>query len=581
MRINDVSQITGLSKKAIRLYESKGLLTVQRISNGYRDYTEADIELLKKIKLFRLAGVSVSDIKLLNDNVISIEELLEKRKCEIEKEGGKYSEQYSFCDEIMSRFRKGGLDCKYELEENEEIIDEKHGALAVAIDIGTTTISAAVFDLTYKNQVEAYCIPNHFKLSGKEPFFDEQDADAISKKASELLNHIINRYSGITSIGITGQMHGIVYIDVNGKAVSPLITWQDKRADQIFSGNETYCDRIKRLTGEKISTGFGFATHYYNIICGLVPKTAVSFCSIMDYLVMRLTEKKSPLVHSSVAASFGMFDICKYRFMTEKLAYLKIYEEFLPEVTKDNATCGVYRGIPVSVAIGDNQASFLGSVKTPADSILINIGTGSQISMMSDYCTVGKTVELRPFIGSKYLICGSALCGGSAYAMLERFFREYSVSAGGRDTPQYETMNLLASAAYESAHAPLNVDTAFGGTRADPARRGAIYGIDEKNFTPANLTLGVLHGIVRELYDFFVDADIEGKSKIVASGGAVQKNKTMQRIISDIFEMPVSLSANREEASVGAALFSALAVGFVKNIEELSEYINYKPEDLT
>ena len=45
--------------------------------------------------------------------------------------------------------------------------------------------------------------------------------------------------------------------------------------------------------------------------------------------------------------------------------------------------------------------------------------------------------------------------------------------------------------------------------------------------------------------------------------------------------MPVSLSANREEASVGAALFSALAVGFVKNIEELSEYINYKAEDLT
>ena len=51
MKINDVERITGLSQKAIRLYESKGLINISRKENGYRNYSNEDIELLKKIRL--------------------------------------------------------------------------------------------------------------------------------------------------------------------------------------------------------------------------------------------------------------------------------------------------------------------------------------------------------------------------------------------------------------------------------------------------------------------------------------------------------------------------------------------------
>ncbi|MBO5091202.1 MAG: MerR family transcriptional regulator, partial [Clostridia bacterium] len=64
MKINDVEKITGLTQKAIRLYESKGLINVSREENGYRSYTQEDVELLKKIKLFRSVGMAISDIKL-------------------------------------------------------------------------------------------------------------------------------------------------------------------------------------------------------------------------------------------------------------------------------------------------------------------------------------------------------------------------------------------------------------------------------------------------------------------------------------------------------------------------------------
>ena len=63
MKINDVKKITGLTAKAIRLYESKGLINVSREENGYRNYSENDVEVLKKIKLFRRIGIAISDIK--------------------------------------------------------------------------------------------------------------------------------------------------------------------------------------------------------------------------------------------------------------------------------------------------------------------------------------------------------------------------------------------------------------------------------------------------------------------------------------------------------------------------------------
>ena len=74
MKINEVEKITGLTKKAIRLYEDRGLITVCRSENGYRDYSENDVTILEKIKLLRTAGVSITDIKLLLSGMITLDE---------------------------------------------------------------------------------------------------------------------------------------------------------------------------------------------------------------------------------------------------------------------------------------------------------------------------------------------------------------------------------------------------------------------------------------------------------------------------------------------------------------------------
>lgn len=102
MKIKDVELITGLTQRAIRLYESKGLLNVSRSSNAYRDYSGETVEKLKLIKLLRQAGVGLPDIRLWNDGVISADELLRKRKRELCRENNVFSQQSMLCDRLIA-----------------------------------------------------------------------------------------------------------------------------------------------------------------------------------------------------------------------------------------------------------------------------------------------------------------------------------------------------------------------------------------------------------------------------------------------------------------------------------------------
>ena len=572
MKINEVEKFTGLTKKAIRLYEDRGLITVDRSENGYRDYSEGDIRVLKQIKLLRAAGVSLTDIKLLFSGMLTLDDIIEKRKKEIDAESGLNSERYAFCQTLAQRIANGDEQTAEPFMETDDAFSCERGALTVGIDIGTTTISAAVIDLENKTQVEVFSVPhNSYTVSS---VFSEQSVSVIMDKAERVLDLIYKSYTDIVSIGITGQMHGILYLNGDGEAVSDLINWQDKRGDAPLKNSMTATELIKQITGQSLATGYGITTHYYNLLNGLVPTGAVGFCSIMDYFAMRLCKLKKPVTHTSVAASFGLFDVKKDCFMSDKLALLGIDGRVLPRVVATGEVIGSWNGIPVCVAIGDNQASFLGSVKNNRESVLVNIGTGSQISAVGELGELPNGIEARPLINGEMLVCGSALCGGSAYAMIEGFFRSYASFSGLSEASQYGVINSLAEKAYASGEAPLAVNTLFCGTRTDPMRRGSIENIELNNFTPSALVLGVINGICDELYGLYSAASLK-KSHIVASGGAVRKNDVLCRVLEDKFGINVSVSSVKEEAASGAALFSAYGIGRIEYKDGFADYIKY------
>ena len=65
MLINEIVNEVGMTKRAIKYYEEKGLLSIKKDDNGYRNYTREDIEILKKISIYRKLGIGIDDIKKL------------------------------------------------------------------------------------------------------------------------------------------------------------------------------------------------------------------------------------------------------------------------------------------------------------------------------------------------------------------------------------------------------------------------------------------------------------------------------------------------------------------------------------
>lgn len=440
----------------------------------------------------------------------------------------------------------------------------------IGIDIGTTTISGVIVQqestAAQPQVIYAETTENGSFLPTQRDWERIQDVEKIIKNASLLLDRLMKKCPDASQIGLTGQMHGILYLNCQGKCVSPLYTWQDARAmlPEPQTGL-TLVEEVERCCGKKVPSGYGFMTHLYNLRHGLIPEDAVTFCTIMDYFGMILTQRKKPLIHAGNAASFGFFHIETTCFETELLSGLGIPKDFLPEVCAEIQPLGTFHDLTVTTAIGDNQASFLGSAGTDDHTLLINMGTGGQISILSDLCFSSREIEARPFFHGKYLLAGASLCGGKSYALVENFFRQFAMAAYGDDRPQYEILERLARLGKEqAAHAPndrLSFRTTFDGTRADPSLSGEITHLTSENFTPAAFVYGALEGMIRELYEMFhIIQNGTGvrPQKLIGSGNGIRKNPVLCEIIRETFGIELVLATCQEEAATGAAISTCM-----------------------
>lgn len=431
----------------------------------------------------------------------------------------------------------------------------------IGIDIGTTTISAVVMDTENKKLLTSRTVANGSFIQTAYEWERIQDVNLLIKKAKELLDELLQQYPDTEAIGLTGQMHGILYTNKEGQCISPLYTWQDGSGDQPEFDGESIAAQITRKYGIFAATGFGLVTCLYHVKKGLVPEGSVSVCTISDYLGMCLTGRKSPLLHASNGASLGFYDTKNWRFQEEMIADAGMELSMQPEVTADIKELGTYRGIPVLVSLGDNQASFLGAVGMQENVWQVNVGTGGQISVLSEQHFEASGIEARPFLKKKYILTGAVLCAGRAYAILEQFFQRYAEAMGIESGEQYGIMEKLARSAKKDAGG-IRVVTKFMGTRVNPELRGNISGLSEENFLPENLVLGVIQGIIREFYDIYQEIYLGvgiRAEKLIASGNGIRRNEVLRDNLKRMFRTDLEMATFQEEAACGAAL-SALYV---------------------
>ncbi len=449
----------------------------------------------------------------------------------------------------------------------------------IGIDIGTTSICGICYDTKIKKILKTITRSNNSFVNSLNEYEKIQDPKKIISIVEEIYDYLLESCEEVSCIGVTGQMHGIVYLDKFGNPISNLITWQDQRGNLIYKNNKTYVEYLNEISGYTLSTGYGSVTHFYNQENNNIPLEAVTFCTIHDLVVMFLTGNKRPIIHSSNAASIGFFDLKKLSFDEIMLKKAHIDSNFYPEIAKEYTIAGkTKKGIPVAIAIGDNQASFLGSVSKLNNTLLINVGTGSQISCVIEDVVSINGLECRPLVDGKNLLVGSALCGGKAYAILEKFLREIvNIFTSEKIDSLYSKMDKIMKT-YQNGNNTLKVDTTFSGTRKNPEKRGVIRNIDIENFNVYNLCDAFMGGIVSELIDYFfqIKSILNNDSfEIIGSGNGIRFNSRLVEKFEEKFNGKMKIPQYKEEAAFGAALYGLKSAHFVDSIEEALQLVSY------
>lgn len=104
MKINEVEQTIGITKKNIRFYEQEGLLNPSRGANGYRDYTQEDINTLQQIKLLRRLDIPIEEIKRLQSGTLTLEDCLRRHLIVLERRSKNLDAMESFCGRILTEY---------------------------------------------------------------------------------------------------------------------------------------------------------------------------------------------------------------------------------------------------------------------------------------------------------------------------------------------------------------------------------------------------------------------------------------------------------------------------------------------
>jgi sugar (pentulose or hexulose) kinase len=471
----------------------------------------------------------------------------------------------------------------------------------IGLDVGTTTITAVVVDGQTGDVVSKATVPNDAETTSSEDKKrgrSEWDADRVLDIVRTVLTESNSSGHEVAAIGVTGQMHGTLLVDEQCEPAGPFIGWQDQRAaegypdsdgsvisDFLLAVDET--DPSGKVCRPKV--GYLGPTLAWLARHNQLPDRPFSASFLPDFLSARLTGS-SPVTDATNAAGSGLFDVVDCEWYTPLIERLQQNPDNLPRVVfsgslagqlaEEWADTGIDPGIPVCVACGDNQASFLGSVKSPEDTVLINLGTGGQVSVSADSPAVGAGLEARPHVDGKYILVGAGLVGGRTYAWLRDFYLEIGRSIFGIDGDSedvYERMTLLADHV-QSGVDGLQFEPLLTGTREDPRRRGVIQGIGNTNFSAGHLSRALMEGVIaqfKQLYRTAISTGATERNVLVGSGNGIRKNRVLREIAEDQFGLRMRVPGHTEEAAYGAAMQAMVLGGDRSSLEDAAEVIQY------
>ena len=457
----------------------------------------------------------------------------------------------------------------------------------LGIDLGTSGTKTVLFDQLGKAVASALV---EYPLYQPQNGWAEQDPEDWWHAAEQTIRTVLEKSgvhpADVVSLGISGQMHGLVMLDEAGKVLRRSIIWCDQRTqgecDEITA--KVGYDNLIRITANPALCGFTLSKvlwvrkHEPEIYAKcrhiLLPK---------DYVRYMLTGDFATEV--SDASGMQMLDVPHRCWSDELLETLDIDKSLLAKVYEScevtghiSAEAAKLTGLTESTLVvggaGDNAAAAVGTGVVEDGKAFTTIGTSGVVFAHTDHLSIDPKGRVHTFCcavpGAWHVMGVTQAAGLSLKWFRDTFCTAEKEAAASMGVDPYDLMNKEAALSPIGANKLLYAPYLMGERtpHLDADCRGMFFGLSAMH-QRRDLLRAVMEGVSYSLKDCLGILEGMGVApeQMLACGGG-GKSPLWRQMLADVFNCPVATTINTEGPALGVAILAGVGAGLYPSVQE-------------
>lgn len=463
-------------------------------------------------------------------------------------------------------------------------------SIVLGLDVGTSGTKAIAMDSAGTLLASALV---EYPLLSPKPNWAEQDPAEWARAAYAALAELASKIdpNEVKGIGLTGQMHGSVFLDAEDKVVRNALLWCDQRTARQCNTITSIVgeDKLIEMVSNPALTGFTAPkilwlrdeepAHYERVKKVLLPK---------DYIRLLLTGEYA----TDVADASGtlLFDVKNRTWHKQLASLLEVDADWLPrayegpEVTGTLTTAaaektGLPAGIPIVAGGGDQAANGVGCGIVRKGVVSASLGTSGVVFAFADEVRTDPQGRAHTFCHSvpgKWHVMGVMLSAGGSLRWYRDTLCQEEIArakAEGRDPYEYITGGAENVPPGAEGLVFLPYLTGERTPHKDPHAKGAFVGLSLRHGKD-HLSRAVLEGVsygMRDSLEIIRELDI-AVTQVRASGGGARSRMWLQ-MLADSGHAPMVKINVDEGPAYGAAILASVAAGLHDSVENACDAI--------
>jgi glycerol kinase len=431
--------------------------------------------------------------------------------------------------------------------------------LILALDIGTTSLSACIFDaggaLKALASTPVHSVSDH-------PGQVEQDAGALLRSAREMIDAALAKArasaADLAAIGVTSQRASIVCWDrVTGRPLAPVVVWSDLRGSQ----RATELQQAGYMVMPQQA-----AAKLESVVAHIPDRSNLAWGNVDAWIIWNLSRGQVHATDRSQAWPMGYLDLASLGWNEGLIGHQGLDPMSFPELVDTWGVMGPASAlgaeVPIAAVVADQQSALIGHGCEAAGAGKVTYGTSGTLNVSTGDELKFVNMTTPPFVLSsvegrtRFCLEGMVITAGSAFDWFRRTFRI-------GDHAEFERL------AEENADAAgawfLPSLQGLGAPHGDFARKGSIGGLTTATTTGhlVRATVGGLACRVREAFDAVYDGAGLARPEALRVDGGMTNSDALMQAQADILGLPVQRHALREATAAGAAICAARGVGLL------------------